>query len=90
MKFLASALFLTALAAAQTLTNTENNPEGCYNDSIAPSCPIGRACMTVQTPVLVCPSKCGNNVPAGCTKRCKPCHTEVCAEVCICEHICPL
>ncbi|KAJ2475428.1 hypothetical protein EV174_005280 [Coemansia sp. RSA 2320] len=93
---------IIALAAAplavQGVTNPPGNGRGgrcpsrdrCYHDTIRPVCAPGRPCPMWVREVVACAWRCGDNdVPSGCTQRCKPCKAEVCAAVCECEIVCP-
>ncbi|KAI9469255.1 hypothetical protein LPJ78_002828 [Coemansia sp. RSA 989] len=65
------------------------SPADCYQDFVMPKCPEGELCAQVMKEVVACKWQCGDTiVPYGCKQRCKPCHAQVCTDICECEIEC--
>ncbi|KAJ1801030.1 hypothetical protein LPJ75_004798 [Coemansia sp. RSA 2598] len=90
MKFLASTLAVVAMSALQIAASSKCLPQGCYIDYVGPDCPPDTPCPAIAIAAKVCPWKCGEKTPANCTERCKPCKSEICPAICVCELVCPL
>ncbi|KAJ2366077.1 hypothetical protein H4S02_002684 [Coemansia sp. RSA 2611] len=76
------------MAALQVAANTKCQP-GCYSDWVGPpNCVEGQPCPAIAYKAEVCPWTCGEALPANCTERCRPCKTETCPDICVCEKVC--